>query len=413
LRDPGEAELAYSAPLHGDVAGGRSIEDYAQALGVDVEGVKHDSGHGQRAAVLRWLDHSIRTKPTEKNPRGLPRRERVARCGSVWTAKRGDQIGLAHKWCNDRMCPVCTERRANELAAKLKRWCEHRWDRGAQIIFPTLTQVKQEVCHESAEQAVARLYAMRREMMNDHSKAGRELRSYFRGGVWFCELSWSYRGKRTRTGARVAFDGWHPHLHGLIELEDPPPELEEKLGPERARIVWAKQAGEALRRAWLRLNPEAASIAQAVEVVDRERVGQVTKYPCAPFGMANPERSREAALALARRRMHDAWGSWRSWKKAGGELLDRDREARGEAKPEPIVFGDVTLQGLAVRCSWDEGQRPVYFHEHGEEDKIGVPAVEVVASIQQEPRTFQRQEAEEKAEKGDGARGPPSRGPPC
>lgn len=272
------------------------------------------------------------------------------------------------------------------------------------VLFPTLTQIKQPIEHETAKQAYARLMSARREMMNTGSKAGRELRQYLKGGIWCVELAWSYRGKKHRDGSVVAFSGWHPHLHGLLELTDPDPALVDRLGRQRAREVWSRMASAALRRAWIRLNPEASYIAQQVEDVDAARVGQVTKYVLAPFEIAAPSRSREAAIVLAKRRTHDAFGDWRGWVKKADALLDADREERGEEERPPIHFGDVTVQGLAVRLS--VGSR-VFFHPPGGEDLQGVPAVDVVAAVQSDPRTFQRRVADEGAAGDLQARAPP------
>ena len=402
-------ELEFSAPIQGQGIGGEMAEHFAVGLGVELGQVAEDSGHQARARVLRWMDTTIRTRPSKRNPSGLPRRERVQRCGTVWAAQCGEHLGVAHKWCRDRMCPTCMERRQRQEARRLRRWFEARRDAGGLVLFPTLTQVKLPIEHETAAQAFARLMATRRELMNTRSRAGQELRRFVKGGIWCVELAWSYRGKLNPDGSRVAFSGWHPHLHGLIEVADPPPELRAKLGEARAREAWGRMASAALRRAWIRLNPEASWDAQRVEPVDLDRVGQVTKYALKPFEIVTASRSREAAVTLAKRRTHDAWGEWRGWIKKADALLDADREERGELERPPIRFGDVTVQGLAVRLDW--GSR-VYFHPPGGEDREGVPAADVVAAVKLDPRTFQRRVADEEAAAILAAQDPGARAPP-
>lgn len=400
----GPVELAYSAPVQGQGVGGEMAADFAAGLGVELPQVGEDSGVLARARVLRWMDPAIRTRPSKRNPAGLPRRERVQRCGTLWAARCGEQLGMAHKWCRDRMCPTCAERRQRGEARKLRRWCEERWKKGARLIFPTLTQVKQSIELETAEQAITRLMTTRREMMNTKTKAGESLRGFIAGGVWCVELAWSYRGKLNRDGSRVAYSGWHPHLHGLIELTEPDADLVARLGHDRAVEVWARRAGSALRRAWIAVNPEASYAAQKIVDVDRQRVGQVTKYPLKPFEMAAPSRSREAAIALASRRTQDAWGTWQSWRREAEKLLDADREEAGEVERPPIEFGDATFQALAVRVQ--VGGR-VFFHPPGGEDRIGVPTLDLVAAIQEDPRSFQRRVADEGAPGDLLPRGPP------
>jgi hypothetical protein len=172
----------------------------------------------------------------------------------------------------------------------------------------------------------------------------------------------------------------------------------DRLGLARAREVWARMAASAIRKAWIAENPEGSYAAQKVIDVDRARVGQVCKYPLKPFGMVAAARSREAAIALAKRRTNDGWGSWvakantipkqRSWRVQAEEMLAADRARARTPERAPIEFGDATFQGVAVRA---QTRARVFF---GFDDEIGIPAVEVLAGIQRDPRSFQRQSAE-------------------
>lgn len=410
-------ELAVVAPVNpfSDLPGGGNVVPFADELGLDLQQAAKDSGAEARAKVLRWLDRSIRTRPTKANPDGNARCGRVAHCGSLYAARCDGSMGLAHKWCRDRMCPACMERRQRTESKLLRAWVRSRIDAGATILFPTLTQIKQNVEHETCKQAIDRLYTTRRAMMNLKTAAGRALRRFVAGGIWYCEVTWSYKGKAhyNRQGdvcGRVLEDGWHPHLHGLVELTSPPVELVGKLGRDRAGQVWSRMAASAIRKAWMAENPEGSYDAQKVIEVEEARVGQVCKYPLKPFAMAAAKRSREAAVSLVARRTNDAWGTWthkakepkrKSWRPLAEAMLAEQREAAGIPEQAPIVFGDATFQGVAVRAQ--TGDR-VYF---GFDDDVGVPSVDVLAAIQREPRSFQRQAADNRAAWELKARGPP------
>lgn len=393
-------DLEAADPFRGIVLEGRPVESHALELGVDLERARAGAGVQDRASVLRWLDDTVRTRPSKRHPEGRPRRPRVARCGSLWAARQGAKLGLAHKACRDRMCPRCMEKRQQGEARELRRWCDERWSKGASVLFATLTQVKLPLEHEAAKAAILRLLGTRREAMNTRGALGKGLRQFFRGGVWFVELVWSYRGRRNKDGSRVAYSGWHAHLHGLLELAPVPDGMVRAAGPERAALAWYQAAQAALRRAWLAVNPEASGAAQHSELADRGRAGQVCKYPLAPFEVASAERAREAAVALVGRRTHDAWGEWRGWKKRAQALLEQDRIDEGVPEPEPVVFGDCTLLGLLYR---EYLQGRVHFDTPDREDTTGIPASDVIAAIRADPRTLQARAEDQAANE----RGPP------
>lgn len=356
---------------------------FARGLGVDVESAQAWGATFDRAKTLRWLDASVLTK------NGNRRDERVRFCGHLWAASCGGQLGVAHKLCRDRFCPGCQRRRQRELAKLLRTFVESRRDAlertrdvtGA-LMFPTLTQPKQDARHESAEQAIARLLAARRDMMNTKTAHGVALRRSIVGGVWFIELTWSYRGQKYANGHRVAYSGWHAHLHGLVEL---------------APGVHMHDARAALADAWARACPESCRAAQKIKPVVVERVAQVCKYVCKPFDMVNPKRAREAAVALAGIRHHNGWGSWRSWKNVARELLDIDDETLAP----PIVMGNMTLAktwafAQSTGATDDDGvlagaSGRVYFDQPGQPaDEVGRAATDVLAGIFEDPRPFNR-----------------------
>jgi hypothetical protein len=186
----------------------------------------------------------------------------------------------------------------------------------------------------------------------------------------------------------------------------------DRLGKRRATEVWTRMAASAIRKAWIAENPEGSYAAQKVLEVDRTRVGQVCKYPLKPFGMVAAVRSREAAISLTSRRTNDPWGTWthgkdrQGWRPQAEALLAADREHAGELERPKIEFGDATMQGVAVRAQ-TKGMR-VYF---GFQDVIGVLAIDVLAGIQRDPRSFQRQSAEAGTDGALQATGPPGGGP--
>lgn len=339
---------------------------------------RSDSGSSARQKVLRWLggEHDVYTRT------GKSLRSAVAGCGTLFAARQGGELGVAHRWCRTRICPGCMKRRQAKYARILQRWVRERIDdAGAgDKLFVTLTQVKQAIEHETAGQALTRVHNTRRETWNTKKALGRDLRDLVAGGVFFTEMAWSYQGKPRKDGSRVAYSGWHAHLHGIVEIVPPPH------GWPPAR--WRKHVAAAIVDAWLETNPEASRAAQHVELLASSQIGQVCKYPLKPFDYRDAARQREACLALAGRRTHDAFGTWRSWVAEGEALLAQEEEPR-----PPIELGDVSLHNLQRRAEW--GAR-VYFEVGGEKETEGVDAAAVLRAIAADPRSFQRRAAEQR-----------------
>lgn len=239
--------------------------------------------------------------------------------------------------------------------------------------------------------------------MSTATKAGRLLRRYFAGGIWFVEVTWSWAGMPRPDGTSVKYSGWHPHLHGLLELTEPPEEMVTALGLDAARAKWRVLATQALLKHWNALDTSSRRSAQRVERVDAQRVGQVCKYPLKPFGFENPARAREAALALAERRMHDAWGTWRGWRKIADQLLAADELAKREAeaasdgdKPEAskIVLSQQPLLCIARWNRVPDGKKwGVIFGSDNAESRASAPVAQVIAAIRREPCTFASRDA--------------------
>lgn len=368
-----------------------------------MSGYRTDSDVVPRSRVLRWMGHDIRTRT------GKSRRDRIATCGMVFAARQGDALGLAHRWCRDRMCPGCMKRRQSQRSRFLHAYVDNKHAQGVDLLFVTFTQVKQDIAHETAAQALSRLHTSRREVFNPNDKGARTLRAMVPGGVFFTELAWSYKGKERRDGSRVTYSGWHAHAHGIVEVAAAPSGV--------SRKAWRNMVRRRLVAAWLGANPEASASAQKVVTLRPEQAGQVCKYPLKPFDHRNPKRQREACLALAGRRTNDAYGGWRSWTADGKALADSQRDPR-KATP-PIELGDVSLSYIQRRAEW--GAR-IYFDKPGQgregRDTTGVAAVDLLRSVVADPRTFQRRALEARPEKrpsvsraiasGASPQGPPS-----
>lgn len=333
-----------------------------------------------RSRVLRWMGHDIRTRT------GKSRRDRIAGCGTLFAARQGGVLGLAHRWCRDRMCPGCMKRRQSKRSRFLHAFVDNKHAQGVDLLFVTFTQVKQDIAHETAAQALSRLHTTRREVFNPNAQAARTLRAMVPGGVFFTELAWSYRGKERRDGSRVSYSGWHAHAHGIVEVSAPPSGV--------SRKAWRNVVRRALVAAWLDANPEASASAQKVVALRPEQAGQVCKYPLKPFDHRNPKRQREACLALVSRRTNDAYGGWRSWNTEGEALAEAEREV--PAAP-PIEMGDVSLPYLQRRAEW--GARVYFDKPGGERDTTGVAAVDLLRSVVADPRTFQRRALEARLER--------------
>jgi len=347
---------------------------WARGLGIDLRALESESNRDQRAAVLSWIGDAMTRGPGriagvgEPRP-GKPRAKRICQCGNVFAARRDGILGMAHRWCRDRFCPTCVRMRQEKESALLHAYVSSL-DLSC-MAFVTLTQKKRHASEESAGEAISRLHESRRAVLNTKTALGRALRSVIPGGIVYTELTWSYAGKVNRDGSVVAFDGWHPHLHALVRMTSP-----DALEVARAWLVGA----------WLRRNFDGREISQKVFQLDPSRVGQVCKYPVKPFEVANLRRQREACFAMSGIRTHEAFGTCVGWRKVGQKILEEKDAADGLAR-HPIEMGDATLQGLKVRSGM--GER-VYFDTFKVQDGTGVAAVDIVAAIQRDPRTFQQ-----------------------
>jgi hypothetical protein len=156
--------------------------------------------------------------------------------------------------------------------------------------FATLTQRKRpgETAREALERAIAAWRRLTR---------SRAYRAAVDGAVRAIEITWSGAGGR---GAhRPAADGWHAHLHVLLEV-----------APGRTLA----QAWAAILGVWLEI-ADAEAGGQDCQPLDDTRIGQLAKYVVKPFAIDDLGRSAEAFAALVGRRMLDGTGTWRGWQR--------------------------------------------------------------------------------------------------
>lgn len=287
-----------------------------------------DAGTEERTRALRWV-RNLKTNVTEgrAGTRSLSRTARIARCGwweLTWNP-RTDRPGLQRHWCRDRACPVCAKRRSREMRAKLRRFQATREKEVGprRLVFLTLTHRK--AMGESPGDAVSRLLGEWRRLMSRRKVRGgwvgpkghrRWKPGAVAGYVRAVECTWSPRGPRTvRTGERtvtkdgdprtfvvpeavtyfVAHDGWHAHLHVILELSP-------GVNPAAAR--------ELITDAWTSI-ADAEPWCQRWQALSPHRVGQVAKYITKPFELPEDLAPRFFD-ELSQRRLIESGGTWRA-----------------------------------------------------------------------------------------------------
>ncbi len=327
---------------HGDIASAY----VAERLGFDLPDLLELTGAAERTRIADAMVGHVFTKRKRKRPKHLldhewvstpiDRSARVYACGHLRPAFRGSEPGVAHWHCKDRLCPDCSERRANEYKGAARAFIAGHQPRyfvaGARgleihrvpILFVTLTQPKRPTNSEAAGAAFDRLMASWRRLQNTKSENGREFRRVFEGGARAVELKYARKGERN--GAYVIpFSGWHPHFHALLQV--------------RVGITVA-EAASVVARLWREVSTGAK--APDIAVVDERRIGEICKYPLKLPSLATVGIIREAAMVLADRKTLVGFGSWRAILKQGRELRDEGKE-----RPPPVHIADQRLGTLA------------------------------------------------------------------
>lgn len=398
-------------------------------MGFDLSELATDSRCIRRADALRWVD-GLNTRPSKAHPEGYPRAKRLAACGALQVGRYpSGQWGVEHAWCRDRACPWCMKCKQARLAAAARAKVAECASNGRRVMFVTLTQMK--LPGESATSAVARALDSWADLITVSRSGGRLLRHCFVGGLRSLEIVYSSKGARRHNGGRVAESGHHAHLHALMELAAPsftrrrailkglsdqmhalrdrfrhavatgqPAIAEHRLAKlMRMRRVksmvrdagtiegWTDLARELLLLAWLEQNPEAARLAQCVELADVNRAGQVTKYVTKPFELRDTSLAREVFQALVNRKVVNGFGSWSQW------ATDAEEE-----KPEAVYTPTRTKLWHVVEAA-RSGLRSIEIN-FGQYTCAKDP-LDILADLEKHPRTWSAMQRESKVRTGE------------
>lgn len=277
---------------------------------------------------------------------GRKRADRLRYCNrrrpALAVVEGADVVGIGHQGCSDRVCPSCQAEKSREDGELLRAWWERRQEiRGGEteqrppeasepaawsanpFLFVTLTDRKADRDVSGLDDVLAQLLASWRSCTN--SKDRRRYRQWTRfvaGGVRVVEVTYSAKGDKNRDGSVVKYSGWHPHLHVLIELRTPP--------AGQSWTSWRAAFERFLRSSWYEHTRAAGPSGQHFAAVDRNRVGQLTKYCVKPFAVTedNREIARECMEVLSSRRLTAGFGGWKGWRGEAEQLrvkTTRDR----------------------------------------------------------------------------------------
>lgn len=348
----------------------------ARWLGVRVADVESDARTEDRQRIVEILGGLPDTK------HGRDRALAVATCGRLEIVSVGGDVRLQPALCRDRICPRCQVQRARKLASQLREaWHLRRAEIGDVHWFVTLTIPKP--LDLDPDVAIKRVLQAWRRISNTKNATGREMRKRgILGGVVASEITWSRKGDRTREGHVVAFDGWHCHLHLLVE------------GGDFADVRW-------LLAQWTE-EIDGSIRAQDYAPVDERRIGQLAKYLVKPWkhGSLPMDLARRLAVALHGRRLHRAWGTWKSWKswleQTEAPPLSWAVDASGERRlaPEDLI---------RLYASPETREAPIRFVDRTRETTRVVSATELVALVRAD------RERDRIAQEKRGAQGPPRR----
>lgn len=355
-----------------------------QLLGLDPERLEGAAATIHRAAVARALA-GVRTTPTKRNPNGVSRGALIRRCSRQHAVKVGSSFDVEPICCRQRPCPCCARARARrnasavDKAVRARRAMTH-----ASFLFATLTQVKRPRWEESPREAVHRLHVAWRELTNSKTATGREFHRLFAGGLRTTETTWSPKDAEREHGGHVTFDGYHAHLHVLIEVRE---------GIDRG------EASGWLQRAWLELCPGTRAGAQVVRPArfgelsehrneeKKSDVHQLSKYVSKPLEdvAEHPHILRELFSGIHGVRLLAAFGEWHgragvrpSWRMLGGDVEPSD------GPPAPRWVGPTIGKLLDYTTSHPEGTTDrVAFVGRTPDDEVMVSASEAWSIIQQ------------------------------
>jgi len=278
-----------------------------EVSGVDVA-VDDEATQAPRRA---WVAETLRGLTT----RGGGRREsRIRSCGCskiVLSEAAGDtHLERRVIQCRDRLCPYCSKVRASKVGDRIRESVQLRMDEGlTELAFVTLTQVKMPDSEESCSEALDRAHGSLSRLLKR-----RPVKRAMSGGVRATEVVWREKGTVTKRGYVVPFSGWHVHHHMILETKDGEGGLEALEG--------------AIRKAWSECSPGSSDSAQDFQSVRIETCREIAKYPLKPFESDNPFKFREAAEAVANRKMICPLGDWRPEFARKPKSLDSEEEPR-------------------------------------------------------------------------------------
>lgn len=365
--------------------------------------VANATSRGWWTEVADYFDFRTRSR-RDGTLGGRKRANRIRYCGRKRAALAHydgrELFGIGHQGCQDRMCPSCQVEKSREDAKLLrayfddrqdtragtetdKRPAHDRWDDGPMpwtvdpFLFVTLTDRKEDSETHGLVDVLAQLLDSWRAVTNAaNRKRHRVWRSFVRGGMRVVEVTHSAKGKRNRDGSQVKYTGWHPHLHLLIELRTPP-----------AGVSWAEHRAafeQWLRAEWYGNTRAAGPRGQCFVSVDRARVGQLAKYCVKPFAVGDSNRNvaRECMESLDGRRLMAGFGSWKGWRKAAEQLVEKAKGC-----PATVMLA-TTLLDWDVRLSEQVEGHTVCFVPVTQETSIVRSWATVRAAIEGDPRTI-------------------------
>lgn len=171
-----------------------------------------DTGEGQEVIYLEDPRFNWRVRKLETlrlahlyELAGFPAyADRAAAC-STWlqfhVAANGDRSLSSANFCNLRLCPLCTARRARSAAHRLSKVMDQvQREHHCQFIFLTLT-IKNCEGHELSDRLKLITKAW------DRFQRHRPIQRAVKG--WFRALEITRKGK-----------GYHPHIHAILAVED-------------------------------------------------------------------------------------------------------------------------------------------------------------------------------------------------
>lgn len=343
-------------------------------LNVDVGTLEAAAATHLRAQISYALA-GVRTRPTENYPEGISRGSLIRACGRQHALKIGEAFDLGPQCCRQRPCPSCARARARRNATDVQRAMERRAAAARSIFaFGTFTQPKRSARDENPREAVDRIVAVWRSIVNSRTAMGREFHRLFAGGLRTTETTYSVAGDEQHNGGGVVeCTGYHAHLHVLLEV--------------RAGIDRAEACGW-LQRAWLQRCAGASAAAQHVRPANTEDAQQLCKYITKPLELVahRPGIVQQLFGALHGVRLLQAFGEWmgRAGKRVGWRELAKDGDDVGPTLPvwrgpeigEVLRWATAKYRPIGVTDTIDfKGRRPG--------DEVAVSAEHAWAMIEQ------------------------------